>query len=68
VEEEDEFVGEDFQEDEFVNEEFKHRDAHDDVEHEDVDDPSQGFVHWDCPPTYVKNKKTCNLTLCVCNV
>jgi hypothetical protein len=25
---------------------------HDDVEHEDVEDPSQGFVDWDFPPTY----------------
>jgi hypothetical protein len=52
VEEEDEFVDEEFQEDEFVDEEFKHGDVHDDVEHEDVEDPSQGFVDWDSPPTY----------------
>jgi len=43
VEEEDEFVDEEFQEDEFVDEVFKHGDVHDDVEH-DVEDPSQGFM------------------------
>jgi len=52
VEEEDELVDEEFQEDEFVDEEFKHGDIRDDVEHEDVEDPSQGFVDWDSPPTY----------------
>lgn len=52
VEEEDEFVDEEFQEDEFVDEEFKHGDVHDDVEHEDVEDSSQGFVDWDSLPTY----------------
>jgi len=31
VEEEDEFVDEEFQEDEFVDEKFKHEDVHDDV-------------------------------------
>jgi hypothetical protein len=44
VEEEDEFVDEELQEDEFVDEEFKHGNVHDDVEHEDVKDPSQRFV------------------------
>jgi hypothetical protein len=48
----EEFVDEEFQEDEFVDDEFKHRDVHDDIEHEDVEDPSQGFVDWDCSPTY----------------
>jgi hypothetical protein len=52
VEEEDELVDEEFQEDEFVDEEFKHGDIRDDVEHEDVEDPSQGFVDWDSPLTY----------------
>jgi hypothetical protein len=47
VEEEDEFVDEEFQEDEFVDEEFKHGHVH-----EDVKDPSQGFVYWDSPPIY----------------
>jgi hypothetical protein len=49
---EEEFVDEVFQEDEFVDEEFIHGDVHDDVEHEDVEDPSQGFVDWDSPPIY----------------
>jgi len=31
---------------------FEHGDVHDDVEHEDVEDPSQGFVDWDSLPTY----------------
>jgi hypothetical protein len=39
VEEEDEFVDEEFQEDKFVDEEFKHGDVY-----EDVEDPSQGFL------------------------
>jgi len=47
VEEEDEFVDEEFQEDEFVYEDFKHGDVHDDVK-----DPSQRLVDWDSPPTY----------------
>jgi hypothetical protein len=47
VEEEDEFVDEEFQEDEFVDKEFKHEDVY-----EDVEDPSQGFVDWDSPPAY----------------
>jgi hypothetical protein len=47
VEEEDEFVDEEFQEDKFVDEEFKHGDVY-----EDVEDPSQGFLDWDSPPTY----------------
>jgi hypothetical protein len=51
MEEQYEFVDEDFQEDEFVDEEFKHGDVHDDAEHEDTDDPSQGFIDWDSPPT-----------------
>jgi hypothetical protein len=46
VEEEDEFIDEEFQEDEFVDEEFKHGDVYDDVK-----DPSQGSVDWDSPPT-----------------
>jgi hypothetical protein len=33
-------------------ESFKHGDVHDDVELEDVEDPSEGFVDWDSPPTY----------------
>jgi hypothetical protein len=36
-------VDEELQEFEILNEEF---------EHEDVEDPSQGFVEWDFPPTY----------------
>jgi hypothetical protein len=32
-----------FQESKFIDEEFRH---------EDVEDPSQGFVDWDSPPTY----------------
>jgi hypothetical protein len=40
VEEEDEFVDKEFQENEFVDEKFKHGD----VEHENVEDPSQGIV------------------------
>jgi hypothetical protein len=43
---------EEFQKDEFVDDEFKHGDVHDDIEHKDVEDPSQGFVDWDSPPTY----------------
>jgi hypothetical protein len=43
----EEFVDEEFQEDEFVDEEFIHGDVH-----EDVEDPSQGFVDWDSPPIY----------------
>jgi hypothetical protein len=31
---------------------FEHRAIHDDGEYEDVEDPSQGFVDWDSPPTY----------------
>jgi hypothetical protein len=31
---------------------FEHGDVHDDVEHEDVEYPSQGFIDWDSPPTY----------------
>jgi hypothetical protein len=38
VEEQGEPVDEEFQESEILNEEF---------EHEDVEDPSQGFVDWD---------------------
>jgi hypothetical protein len=30
---------------------FEHGDVHDDVEHEDVEDPSQGFIDWDSPST-----------------
>jgi hypothetical protein len=47
VEEEDEFVDEEFQEYKFIDEEFKHGDVH-----EDVEDPSQGFVNCDSSPTY----------------
>ena len=47
VEEEDEFVDEEFQEYELIDEKFKHGDVH-----EDVEDPSQGFVDWDSAPTY----------------
>jgi hypothetical protein len=43
VEEQGEPVDEEFQESKILNEEF---------EHEDVEDPSQGFVDWDSPPTY----------------
>ena len=43
VEDQGEPVDEEFQEFEILNEEF---------EHEDVKDPSQGFVDWDSPPTY----------------
>jgi hypothetical protein len=43
----EEFVDEEFQENKFIDEEFKHRDVH-----EDVEDPSQGFVDWDSLPTY----------------
>jgi hypothetical protein len=43
MEVEREFVDDEFQESEFHNEEF---------EHEGVEDPSQGFVDWDSPPTY----------------
>jgi hypothetical protein len=35
---------------EFIDEEFKHGDVH-----EDVEDPSQGFVDWDSLPTYDSN-------------
>ena len=35
-------IDEEFQESEILNEEF---------EHEDVENPSQGFVEWDSPPT-----------------
>jgi hypothetical protein len=31
---------------------FEHWVFHDDGEYEDVEDPSQGFVDWDSPPTY----------------
>jgi hypothetical protein len=31
---------------------FEHEDVHDDVEYEDSEDPSQGFIDWDSPPTY----------------
>ena len=47
MEEEDEFIDEEFQEYEFIDEEFKHGDVH-----EDVEDPPQGFLDWDFPPTY----------------
>jgi hypothetical protein len=40
VEEEKEYVDGEFQESEFIDEEFEH------------EDPSQGFVDWDSPPTY----------------
>jgi hypothetical protein len=43
VEEQGEPVDEEFQESKILNEDF---------EHEDVEDPSQGFVDWDSPPTY----------------
>ena len=43
VEEEGELVDGKFQESEFINEEFNH---------EDVEDPSQGFVDQDSPLTY----------------
>ena len=43
MEGEGELVDEEFQESEFINEEFKH---------EDVEDPSQGFMDWDSPPAY----------------
>jgi hypothetical protein len=46
VEEQGEPVVEELQEFEILNEEF---------EHEDVEDPSQGFVDWDSPPTYDDN-------------
>ena len=36
-------MDEEFQESKFIDEEFRH---------EDVEDPSQGFVDWDFPPTY----------------
>jgi len=43
----EEFVDEEFQKDEFVDAEFIHGDVH-----EDVEDPSQGFVDWDSPLMY----------------
>ena len=51
MDEEDEFVDEEFQEYKFIDDEFKLGDVHEDVELEDVEDPSQGFVDWDFPPT-----------------
>jgi hypothetical protein len=41
VEVEDDFVKEEFHEYNFIDEEFKHGDVHKDLEHEDVEDPSQ---------------------------
>ena len=46
VEEQGEHVDAKFQESKILNEEF---------EHEDVEDPSQGFVDWDSSPTYDDN-------------
>ena len=45
VEEEKESVDGEFQESEFIDEEFEHEGIED-------EDPSQGFVDWDSPPTY----------------
>ena len=45
MEEEKEFVDGEFQESKFIDEEFEHRGVED-------EDPSQGFVDWDSPPTY----------------
>ena len=54
VEEEDDFVKEEFHEYDFIDEKFKHGDVHKDLEHEDVEDPSQWFLDLDLdsPPTY----------------
>ena len=45
MEEEKESVDGEFQEFEFIDEEFEHKGIED-------EDPSQGFVDWDSPPTY----------------
>jgi hypothetical protein len=45
VEEEKKSVDREFQEFEFIDEEFEHEGVED-------EDPSQGFVDWDSPPTY----------------
>jgi hypothetical protein len=45
MEEEKEYVDGEFQESEFIDEEFEHEGIED-------EDPSQGFVDWDSPPTY----------------
>ena len=45
MEEEKESVDGEFQESEFIDEEFEHEGIED-------EDPSQGFVDWDSPPTY----------------
>ena len=43
MEEKAEPIDKKFQESEILNEEFKHQ---------DVENPSQGFMDWDSPPTY----------------
>jgi hypothetical protein len=45
VEEEEEFVDEEFQESDFIDEEFKHKGVKD-------EDPTQEVVDWDTPPIY----------------
>jgi hypothetical protein len=45
MEEEIESVDREFQESEFIGEEFEHECIKE-------EDPSQGFVDWDSPPTY----------------
>jgi hypothetical protein len=68
MEEEYDFVDEEFQEDEFVDEEFKHGDVHDDVEHEDVENPSQGFVDWDSTLTYDTDINDEDLVEVLCHI